>query len=105
MGFNHQRAFPNFLQTKMALMSVALPISRCFFFANQNVTSKFSSIKIRLDAYFLAPQKNRPGLFGIPVIVPCTSQTRQCDLYEGVWIQVARLLSPPAPGDTNCKDG
>lgn len=60
---------------------------------------------IRLDAYFLAPQKNRPGLFGIPVIVPCTSQTRQCDLYEGVWIQVARLLSPPAPGDTNCKDG
>lgn len=89
----------------MALMSVALPISRWFVFANQNVTSKLSSLKIRLDAYFLAPQKNRPGLFGIPVIVPCTSQTRQCDLYEGVWIQVARLLSPPAPGDTNCKDG
>lgn len=60
---------------------------------------------IRLDAYFLSPQKNRPGLFGIPIIVPCSSKTRQCELYEGVWTQVARLLSPPAPGDTNCKDG
>lgn len=60
---------------------------------------------IRLDAYFLSPQKNRPGLFGIPVIVPCTSRTRQCDLYKGVWVQVARLLSPPAPGETNCKNG
>ena len=65
----------------------------------------FSSVKIRLDAYFLSPQKNRPGLFGIPVIVPCTSRTRQCDLYKGVWVQVARLLSPPAPGETNCKNG
>lgn len=62
-------------------------------------------LQIRLDAYFLSPQKNRPGLFGIPIIVPCSSKTRQCELYEGVWTQVARLLSPPAPGDTNCKDG
>lgn len=60
---------------------------------------------IRLDAYFLSPQKNRPGLFGIPIVIPCSSKTRQCELYEGVWTQVARLLSPPAPGDTNCKDG
>ncbi|KAM7433841.1 Transcription elongation factorSPT6 [Porites harrisoni] len=59
----------------------------------------------RFDAYFLSPQKNRPGLFGVPVIVPCTSQTKQCELYQGVWTQVARLLSPPAPGETNCKDG
>ncbi|XP_031572210.1 ubiquitin carboxyl-terminal hydrolase 32-like [Actinia tenebrosa] len=60
---------------------------------------------IRLDAYFLSHQKNYPSLFGIPVIVPCTAHTKQSELYEAVWTRVSRLLSAPAPGDKNAKDG
>ncbi|EDO39905.1 predicted protein [Nematostella vectensis] len=59
----------------------------------------------RSDAYFLSPQKNRPSLFGVPVVVPCTSRTKHCELYQTVWKQVSRLLSAPAPGDKNAKDG
>ena len=61
--------------------------------------------QIRMDAYFLSPQKNRSSLFGLPVIVPCNAKTKKSQLYRAVWTQVARLLSPAPPGDAACKEG
>ncbi|KAG8520191.1 Ubiquitin carboxyl-terminal hydrolase 32 [Galemys pyrenaicus] len=52
---------------------------------------------MRTELYFLSSQKNRPSLFGMPLIVPCTVHTRKKDLYDAVWIQVSRLASPLPP--------
>ena len=46
---------------------------------------------MRSELYFLSSQKNRPSLFGMPLIVPCTVHTSKKDLYDAVWIQVSRL--------------
>ncbi|XP_064831418.1 ubiquitin carboxyl-terminal hydrolase 32-like [Oncorhynchus masou masou] len=56
---------------------------------------------IRTELYFLSSQKNRASLFGMPLIVPCTVHTRQKDLYDAVWIQVARLASPLPPQEAS----
>ncbi|PKK22535.1 ubiquitin specific peptidase 32 [Columba livia] len=48
---------------------------------------------MRTELYFLSSQKNRPSLFGMPLIVPCTVHTRKKDLYDAVWIQVSRLVT------------
>ncbi|XP_072043615.1 ubiquitin carboxyl-terminal hydrolase 32-like isoform X1 [Amphiura filiformis] len=55
---------------------------------------------IRMDMYFLSWQKSRPCLFGIPLILPCTPTTAHEELYKAVWMQVARLVSSPAPGES-----
>ena len=45
--------------------------------------------------------KYRPVLFGIPLIVGCTAETSNQDLYQLVWTQVARLVSPLPPRDSS----
>uniref|UniRef100_A0A4W4G5G8 Ubiquitin carboxyl-terminal hydrolase 32 n=1 Tax=Electrophorus electricus TaxID=8005 RepID=A0A4W4G5G8_ELEEL len=52
---------------------------------------------MRAELYFLSSQKNRPSLFGMPLIVPCMADTRGRDLYNTVWTQVSRLASPLPP--------
>ncbi|XP_064206153.1 ubiquitin carboxyl-terminal hydrolase 32-like [Anguilla rostrata] len=56
---------------------------------------------MRAELYFLSSQKNRPSLFGMPLIVPCTVRTRARDLYDAVWIQVSRLASPLPPQEAS----
>uniref|UniRef100_A0A8C5RSC0 ubiquitinyl hydrolase 1 n=1 Tax=Laticauda laticaudata TaxID=8630 RepID=A0A8C5RSC0_LATLA len=56
---------------------------------------------MRAEMYFLSSQKNRPSLFGMPLIVPCTVHTRKKDLYDAVWIQVSRLASPLPPQEAS----
>ncbi|NXQ31638.1 UBP32 hydrolase, partial [Alaudala cheleensis] len=56
---------------------------------------------MRTELYFLSSQKNRPSLFGMPLIVPCTVHTRKRDLYDAVWIQVSRLASPLPPQEAS----
>ncbi|XP_043910495.1 ubiquitin carboxyl-terminal hydrolase 32 isoform X2 [Protopterus annectens] len=56
---------------------------------------------MRTELYFLSSQKNRPSLFGMPLIVPCTVSTRKKDLYDAVWIQVSRLVSPLPPQEAS----
>ncbi|XP_030848149.1 ubiquitin carboxyl-terminal hydrolase 32 isoform X3 [Strongylocentrotus purpuratus] len=56
---------------------------------------------IRMDMYFLAWQKSRPCLFGLPLILPCQPSTTREDLYKVVWTQISRLVSPTKPTDHN----
>ena len=57
--------------------------------------------QMRTELYFLSSQKNRPSLFGMPLIVPCTVHTSKKDLYDAVWIQVSRLASPLPPQEAS----
>uniref|UniRef100_A0A4W4HU81 Ubiquitin carboxyl-terminal hydrolase 32 n=1 Tax=Electrophorus electricus TaxID=8005 RepID=A0A4W4HU81_ELEEL len=56
---------------------------------------------MRTELYFLSSQKNRPSLFGMPLIVPCTVRTSKKDLYDAVWVQVSRLASPLPPQEAS----
>ncbi|KAM4627447.1 ubiquitin carboxyl-terminal hydrolase 32 isoform 1-T1 [Polymixia lowei] len=56
---------------------------------------------MRTELYFLSSHKNRPSLFGMPLIVPCTVHTSKKDLYDAVWIQVSRLASPLPPQEAS----
>uniref|UniRef100_A0A7N6BGZ7 Ubiquitin carboxyl-terminal hydrolase 32 n=1 Tax=Anabas testudineus TaxID=64144 RepID=A0A7N6BGZ7_ANATE len=56
---------------------------------------------MRTELYFLSSQKNRPSLFGMPLIVPCTVDTSKKDLYDAIWIQVSRLASPLPPQEAS----
>ncbi|XP_061639048.1 ubiquitin carboxyl-terminal hydrolase 32 isoform X3 [Phyllopteryx taeniolatus] len=56
---------------------------------------------MRTELYFLSSQKNRPSLFGMPLIVPCTVHTTKKNLYDAVWMQVSRLVSPLPPQDSS----
>nr|XP_061792545.1 ubiquitin carboxyl-terminal hydrolase 32-like isoform X2 [Nerophis lumbriciformis]XP_061792546.1 ubiquitin carboxyl-terminal hydrolase 32-like isoform X2 [Nerophis lumbriciformis] len=56
---------------------------------------------MRTELYFLSSQKNRPSLFGMPLIVPCTVHTTKRNLYDAVWRQVSRLVSPLPPQDSS----
>ncbi|XP_062328553.1 ubiquitin carboxyl-terminal hydrolase 32 isoform X2 [Osmerus eperlanus] len=56
---------------------------------------------MRSELYFISSQKNRPSLFGMPLIVPCTVHTSKKDLYDAVWIQVSRLASPLPPQEAS----
>lgn len=55
----------------------------------------------RQDTYFLSHHKSRPGLFGVPLLIPCFEGVTNKELYCSVWTQVSRLLSklPPTPPD------
>lgn len=64
-------------------------------------THSLSFAQMRTELYFLSSQKNRPSLFGMPLIVPCTIHTRKKDLYDAVWIQVSRLASPLPPQEAS----
>ncbi|CAB3376870.1 Hypothetical predicted protein [Cloeon dipterum] len=52
---------------------------------------------IRQENYFVSWQRTQPSLFGLPILVPCGQGTTHKALYEAVWIQVARLVSPLPP--------
>lgn len=52
-----------------------------------------------MDVYFVSSQKARPGLFGTPIILPCVEDTTNQDLYQFVWTQVSRLVSPLPPSE------
>uniref|UniRef100_S4RA38 Ubiquitin carboxyl-terminal hydrolase 32 n=1 Tax=Petromyzon marinus TaxID=7757 RepID=S4RA38_PETMA len=56
---------------------------------------------MRMEVYFLSSHKNRPSLFGMPLIVPCAAGTQHCHLYDLVWGQVARLVSPLPPQEAS----
>ena len=56
--------------------------------------------QIRQDVYFMSSHKTKPSLFGIPVVVPCSESSTNQDLYQAVWVQVARLVSPLPPSET-----
>ncbi|XP_076059243.1 ubiquitin specific protease 32 isoform X2 [Oratosquilla oratoria] len=55
---------------------------------------------MRQEVYFLSSQKTRPSLFGLPLVVPCSASTTHQDLYESVWTQVSRLVSPLPPSES-----
>ncbi|XP_075218366.1 ubiquitin specific protease 32 isoform X2 [Lycorma delicatula] len=55
---------------------------------------------LRQDMYFLSSTKIKPQLFGLPVIVPCSDSTTHQDLYQSVWTQVARLVTPLPPSES-----
>ncbi|KAH9503862.1 Ubiquitin carboxyl-terminal hydrolase 32 [Bulinus truncatus] len=52
-----------------------------------------------MDVYFLSSQKSRPSLFGTPIIIPCTETTTNQELYQFVWVQIARMVSPLPPSE------
>ena len=52
-----------------------------------------------MDLYFLSSQKTRPSLFGTPIIIPCSDKATNQELYQFVWTQVARLVSPLPPSE------
>ena len=45
----------------------------------------------------MASQKNRPVLFGTPVVVPCTPATPCRAIYDLVWQIIRRLIIPDKP--------
>ena len=45
----------------------------------------------------MASQKNRPVLFGTPLVVACTPVTPCRQVYEAVWRGVERLIIPDRP--------
>lgn len=76
---------------------------RCFAVATSSSTNDSVHVpfQMRTELYFLSAQKNRPSLFGMPLIVPCTVHTSKKDLYDAVWIQVSRLASPLPPQESS----
>lgn len=57
---------------------------------------------VRQETYFLSQHKSKPSLFGVPLLLGCNPKTTCQSLYEAVWSQVTRLLSPlPQSDQTN----
>ncbi|CAH0549675.1 unnamed protein product [Brassicogethes aeneus] len=57
---------------------------------------------VRQETYFLSQQKSKPSLFGLPLLLGCSSSSTCQSLYQEVWEQVTRLLSPlPQSDQTN----
>ncbi|GFO06715.1 ubiquitin carboxyl-terminal hydrolase 32 [Plakobranchus ocellatus] len=52
-----------------------------------------------LDLYFLSSQKSRLSMFGTPIIIPRNDATTNAKLYQFVWTQIARLVSPVPPSE------
>ncbi|KAG1684339.1 Ubiquitin carboxyl-terminal hydrolase 32 [Nymphon striatum] len=61
------------------------------------VVTAYHRKMIRQDVYFLSSQKTKPSLFGLPIIIPITDTTTNQNIYELVWTQVSRLVSPLPP--------
>jgi hypothetical protein len=64
---------------------------------------------VRQETYFLSQQKSKPSLFGSPLLLGYHHSTTCQSLYEAVWSQVTRLLSPLPQSDqtnhaTDCDD-
>lgn len=54
---------------------------------------------LQQEVYFLSSQQRRPSLFGLPLVVPCGSSTSHQSLYQSVWTQVSRLVTPLPPSE------
>nr|CAI5835190.1 unnamed protein product [Callosobruchus analis] len=64
---------------------------------------------VRQETYFLSQQKSKPSLFGMPILLGFNENSTCQSLYEAVWSQVTRLLSPMPQSDqtnhaTDCDD-
>lgn len=59
--------------------------------------SLLSPPQFLVEQYFVASQKNRPILFGTPLVVACTPATHCRQVYEAVWRGVERLIIPDRP--------
>ncbi|XP_072379109.1 ubiquitin carboxyl-terminal hydrolase 32-like isoform X1 [Diabrotica undecimpunctata] len=64
---------------------------------------------VRQETYFLSQQKSKPSLFGMPLLLGFNGKSSCQSLYEEVWNQVTRLLSPLPQSDqpnhaTDCDD-
>ncbi|XP_018565793.1 ubiquitin carboxyl-terminal hydrolase 32 isoform X2 [Anoplophora glabripennis] len=64
---------------------------------------------VRQETYFLSQQKSKPSLFGLPLLLGFDQSSNCQSLYEAVWGQVTRLLSPMPQSDqtnhaTDCDD-
>ncbi len=57
-------------------------------------------VQFSVENYFVASQKTRPVIFGMPVVVPCDGASQRVCLYECVWGQVQRLMIPDPPNRT-----
>lgn len=57
---------------------------------------------VRQETYFLSQQKSKPSIFGLPLLLSFNDGSTCKSLYQGVWSQVTRLLSPvPQSDQTN----
>ena len=54
---------------------------------------------IRQEVYFLSSQKCKPSLFGLPLVVASSEGSTHKSLYERVWGQVSRLVTPLPPSE------
>ena len=59
-----------------------------------------SPFQLPQEVYFLSTEKYAPVLFGIPLILSVNDSTTLQDLYQSVWAQVSRLVSPLPPRDS-----
>ncbi|KAL1501454.1 hypothetical protein ABEB36_006770 [Hypothenemus hampei] len=109
---------------KPASLDKTIPFKRSTISMHSNSSATFdsSSLKrppsylravhrkvVRQDTYFLSQQKSKPSLFGRPLLLGCSSGITCRDLYDVVWSQVTRLLSPLPQSDqtnhaTDCDD-
>ncbi|XP_014674736.1 PREDICTED: ubiquitin carboxyl-terminal hydrolase 32-like [Priapulus caudatus] len=85
-----------FLNSALQCVSNTRPLTQYF---KQNLHLYELNRCIRNDVYFLSSQKSRPSLFGFPLILPCHEYTTQQELYQCVWTQVGRLVSPLPPNE------
>ena len=80
-------------------MIAATSISNLDSPAQDNVILVVHLKMMRQDSYFIASQKSRPALFGLPLVVPYHENMTHLELYKKVWALVARLVSPLPPAD------
>ncbi|KFM78271.1 Ubiquitin carboxyl-terminal hydrolase 32, partial [Stegodyphus mimosarum] len=90
-------SYPSSMSSSMISNSSAGELSSDFYL--KNFVIAYHRKMIRQDVYFLSSQKCRPTLFGLPLILPCHEMTTNQDLYQAVWIQVSRLVSPLPPSE------
>jgi len=91
VGGNHSRQSSYSSCSSMAPYESSLP--------HDNFIVVLHRKMIRQDTYFLAPQKSKPDLFGLPLVIPWSENMSHLDLYKRVWTLVARLVTPLPPSE------
>ena len=74
-----------------------------FVFDDYYISDAFFVVTFQMpqEVYFLSTEKYRPMIFGLPLIIPCNENTTYQDIYQAVWTQVSRLVSPLPPRDSS----
>ncbi|XP_045466873.1 ubiquitin carboxyl-terminal hydrolase 32 isoform X2 [Harmonia axyridis] len=106
---NELRKLPNGLNFKSSSISIHSISSATTVSEGSSSSSKYPKFLIavhrkcvRQEAYFLSQQKSKPSLFGVPLLLGCGPRSTCKSMYETVWEQVTRLLSPlPQSDQTN----